>query len=183
MSKVLIWVVSAVGAVVVIGVIVYFVVQNNAQTGDQNTANTSQTNTTNSEVQIVDPNGDYKVFSDASITKHPEDGFVFGGGEPFMVTYDGSKSENNQYATLSYQLYYVQDNGTVVNFTGGNLEGTGGKGDFSTDADVFTSDADGRKGFVEVVVTYGVTFDDASQSYKGTTNKLGMYPVKFKVTQ
>lgn len=67
--------------------------------------------------------------------------------------------------------------------TGGNLEGKGGKGTFSTDSKVLTSDADGRKGFVEVVVTYGVTFNDATQSYKGTTNKLGMYSVTYKVSE
>ena len=129
---------------------------------------------TGRQAALVDPDGTYALFSDPSVTKHPAEGFVFGADEPFSIDYDGSKSENNEYATLSYQLYYIQDDGTVVNMTGGNLEGKGGKGTFSTDSKVFTSDADGRKGFVEVVVTYGVTFNDATQSYKGTTNKLGM---------
>lgn len=168
----------AAGAVIVIGGAVYFTTQNKSTD-----TNGSASQQSSKEVQIVDPEGVYKPFSDPSVIKHPDEDFVFGAGKPFVIEYDGTKTEKDPYATLSYQLYYIQDSGTVVNFTGGNLEGTDGIGAFKTDAKVFTSDADGRKGFVEVTVTYKASFDAVAQKYTGTTHKLGMYPVTFKVSE
>lgn len=181
MSKALIGSIVAVGAVAVIAGVIFVTTQNKPASTNTDTAASSQQS--NKEVALVDPEGTYKLFSDPSITKHPEAGFVVGGGEPFSVDYDGSKSAGSTDAILSYQLYYIQDDGKVINFTGGTLQGQGGKGTFTADGKVFTSAADGRKGFVEVTVTYGVTFDAAAKKYNGTTTKLGMYSVKFKVSE
>ena len=144
-------------------------------------ATSSSTATTDTTTKLVDPNGDYNLFSDASVTKHPEANAVFGNGQTFTFEYDGSKTNNDEYATLSYQLYYIQDDGKVQPMGGGNLDGKG-SGTFSTSDKVFNSSASGASGFFELQGTYDSSVDD---NYKITAKNvtLGMYAVKFEVAE
>lgn len=125
--------------------------------------------------------GVYKLFSDASITKAPEEGAKFGNGQTLTWEYDGSESEYDETATLSYQLYYIQDDGKVQPMGGGNVEGEGGKGTFTLSNSVFNSSAKGKKGFVELIVNWATKFD--GEKYTGGQAKLGMYSVEFDVAE
>jgi len=166
------------GVVVVGGVITAVVVNNNSKPSDS-----SQTASTESskKVAAVDPDGVYKLFSDPSVTKKPEDNVKFGNGQTLTFEYDGSKTDNDQYATLSYQLYYIQDNGAVIPMGGGNVEGKG-SGTFTLSDKVFDSAAKGRSGFLELEGTYNTSFDE---NYKitGSNAKLGMYSVVFDIAE
>lgn len=166
---------GAVGAVVVVGGVVMVVNNMNKPKDNDSAAGTSQV--ANSEVKVDDPNGDYKVFSDPSVTKFPEKNVEFGNGQILTFEYDGSKTNNDEYATLSYQLYYIQDDGKVQPMGGGNLEGKG-KGTFSTaEGDkVFNSSAKGASGFFELIGTY-------TTGTSGTNVPLGMYPIKFTISE
>jgi hypothetical protein len=179
MPKPVVLVAGIVGAAVIIGGAVVFMNMNNktADTGD--TASTSQGE---SQTTVNDPNGDYKLFSDPSVTAHPEENAIFGNGQVLSFDYDGSKTNNDPDATLSYQLYYIAENGSVQPMGGGNMEGEGGKGTFKTaEGDkVFNSLAKNRSGFFELQGTYGAGISDTGE-LKGTTVKLGMYSIKFDI--
>lgn len=169
---------GVVGAVIVVGGIGYVATK-------KDTPKTSETGTsqsTGSDTKLVDPNGDYKLFSDSSITKQPENDAKFGDGQTLTWEYDGSRSDNDKYATLSYQLFYIQDNGTVVPMGGGNVEGEGGKGTFTLSNSVFNSSAKDRNGFLELTVTYGTSASESGQ-IAGKNFKLGMYSVKFDIAE
>lgn len=161
-------------AVVVVGGAVFL-----TQKDDPKNSNTStnSSETSSSAVKLDDPNGDYNFFSDPSVTKYPEKNVKFGNGQVLSFEYDGTKTNNDEYATLSYQLYYIQDNGKVQPMGGGNLEGRG-KGTFKTAAEdkVFNSSAKGKSGFFELQGTY-------TTGTSGTNVKLGMYPVTFDVSE
>jgi hypothetical protein len=166
-----------VGVIVVVGGTGYLATKKDDPKTNQNT-NTSQTST-DEDTALVDPNGDYDLFSDASITKNPDNDVLFGNGQTLTWEYDGSKSENDPYATLSYQLYYIQDNGAVIPMTGGNVEGKG-SGTFTLSDKVFQSNAKDRKGFLELIVTYDTSAAESGQ-ISGKNVTLGMYSVKFDV--
>jgi hypothetical protein len=83
---------------------------------------------------------------------------------------------------LSYQLFYIQDDGKVQPMGGGNVEGKGGKGTFTVSNKVFTSTAKDRSGFLELQGTYD-TGVDATGKISGKNVKLGMYSVKFDVSE
>lgn len=162
-----------------------FFVMNNSDDKSSNdsavTSGSSNSDNATAETTLVDPEGVYALFSDPSVTKHPENGFVFGAGQEMSFDYDGSKTANDPYATLTYELYYIQDNGTVVPMTNGNLSGSG-SGTFSTTDSVFRSEVDGKKGFVGLVATYDTGADD-SGAISGTNVKLGMYSVTYEVSE
>lgn len=163
--------VGVAGAVVIIGGAALFMNMNNKPAANNDSPAATQTQ---SQPTVKDPNGDYKLFSDPSVTKHPEANVKFGNGQVLSFEYDGSKTNNDAYATLSYQLYYIDDSGSVQPIGGGNMEGKDGKGTFKTaEGDkVFNSSAKGKSGFFELQGTYG------------TTNvKLGMYPIKFDISE
>ncbi len=141
----------------------------------------NDTSTTDSTTKLVDPDGAYKLFSDSSVTKHPDDNAVFGNGQTFTFEYDGSKTNNESSATLSYQLYYIQDDGKVQPMGGGNLDGKG-MGTFTTSDKVFNSSASGASGFFELQGTYGTGLD-ANGAITGKNVTLGMYSVKFEVAE
>ncbi len=164
---------GAVGAVVVVAGVVLVTNKKDTPTASNSTG-TSQGS--DSKVKLDDPNGDYKVFSDPSVTKYPEKGVEFGNGQTLTFEYDGSKTNNDSYATLSYQLYYIQADGKVQPMGGGNMEGTGGKGTFTVSNKVFNSSAKGAEGFLELQGTY-------TTGTTGTNVKLGMYPIKFTVSE
>lgn len=145
------------------------------------TSSSSNSAAASNETALVDPDGTYNFFSDPSVTKYPEKDAVFGKGQTFTFEYDGSKTNNDEYATLSYQLYYVQEDGKVQPVTGGNLDGRG-KGTFSTSDSVFTSNANNRPGFFELIGTSDTSAGDSGQ-ITGKNVTLGMYPIKFEISE
>ena len=165
---------SIVGAVVVVGGVVLLINNNNKPKMDTPETNNNTSQST-SATKLNDPNGDYDFFSDPSVTKYPEKGATFGNGQTLTFEYDGSKTNNDEYATLSYQLYYIQDNGGVIPMGGGNVEGKG-KGTFTLSDKVYNSSAKNRSGFLELQGTY-------TTGTTGTNVKLGMYPIKFDVSE
>lgn len=177
MPKTAIIVSGALATVAVIGGIVFFTTQDNTKKDDPSQS-TNQTD--NKTTKLDDPNGDYKLFSDPSVTKKPANDVKFGNGQTLTFEYDGSKTENDPYATLSYQLYYIQDDGKVQPMGGGNMEGTGGKGTFTVSNSVFNSSAKDRDGFLELIATYKSSVD-ANNKISASNVNLGMYSVKFDV--
>lgn len=176
-----------VGSIVVTAAVViggaFFVMNNKDDTASDNSSNSSSDSSkkSNKEEAVVDPEGIYKLFSDPSITKHPEDGVKFGNGQVLTFEYDGSKTANDPDATLSYQLFYIMDNGKVAPMGGGNVEGKGGMGTYTISNKVFDSAAKGRKGFLELQGTYDAGVSDSGQ-ISGKNVKLGMYSVTFDVS-
>ena len=135
-----------------------------------------------SDFTIKDPAGYYKYFSDASITKQPQKDAVFGNGQKISIEYDGSKSTEKEGDSVFYQLSYVDKEGNVRPVTGGPFDGIT-KSTFSTDSKVYTSEADGRPGFMEVSIVQNAKFVGGEQGVTGTHVKLGMYPIKFDVSK
>lgn len=174
---------SAIIGLIVAGIVVAggvaYVALNQPKPAASSSDTTSQTSETK-KVAVVDPDGVYKLFSDPSVTKHPEDGVKFGNGQTLTFEYDGSKTNNDEYATLSYQLYYIQDDGKVQPMGGGNVEGKG-KGTFTLSDKVFNSAAKDRQGFLELQGTYDTSYSDGKIT--GKDAKLGMYSVNFDVSE
>jgi len=135
-----------------------------------------------SGVKIKDPDGFYKYFSDPSITKPPQKDAVFGNGQKISIEYDGSKSSEKEGDIVFYQLSYVDTEGDVRPVTGGPFDGIT-KGTFSTDSKVYTSEADGRPGFMKVSIVQNAKVVGGEQGVTGTHVKLGMYPIKFEVSK
>lgn len=165
---------AGVGAIVVIGGAVFLTTQKDEPT-DKTVDTKSSTKESSAETKLVDPSGDFNFFSDPSVTKYPEKNVKFGNGQTLTFEYDGSKTNNDEYATLSYQLFYIQDDGLVQPMGGGNVEGRG-KGTFTLSNSVFNSNAKDRSGFLELQGTY-------TEGTSGTNVKLGMYPIEFDVSE
>lgn len=172
-------VITAVAAgIVVIGGGAYLATQKDSPSDSSNNNNTSQSAT--DSPKLVDPDGVYKVYSDPSITKFPEAGVEFGNGQTLTFEYDGSKTNGDEYATLSYQLFYIQADGKVQPMTGGNLEGKN-KGTFTVSDKVYNSSAKGANGFLELAGTYDTSASEGQITGKDV--KLGMYPIKFTIAE
>lgn len=164
------------GSVIVVGGGAF--VAYNMTKGQSTTSSSTSTSQTN-KVALVDPDHIYDFFSDPSVTKYPEKDALFGNGQTLTFEYNGSKTNNDPYATLSYYPYYIQDNGTVVPMGGGNVDGRG-SGTFTLSNSIFTSDAKNRHGFLEITATYDTGLD-ADGKATGKNVQLGMYPVVFDV--
>ncbi len=121
--------------------------------------------------EIKDPAGYYKVFCDPSITNGPAKDMNIGKGQIVSLTYDGSKGG----PSLFYQLSYVDSTGDVRPITGGPFDAKE-KGVFTRDIKVFTSEADGRPGFMEVSTISGV-------GMAGKPVKLATFPVVFEISR
>lgn len=175
MPKPAILLAGAAGAIVAVGGVILITSNKDEASNSNSTGSSSQS--ANSEVKLDDPNGEYAFLSDPSVTKYPEKNVKFGNGQVLTFEYDGSKTNNDEYATLSYQLYYIQDDGKVQPMGGGNLEGRG-KGTFTTAKEdkVFNSSAKGKSGFFELQGTY-------TTGTTGTNVKLGMYPISFDISE
>jgi hypothetical protein len=148
--------------------------------GDKATtaAANSAPGTSGTNAQLVDPDGVYGPRSDASITAAPARDMLIGDGGRVEIGYNGAKGSG-----LSYALFYVQDNGTVVPMTGGFFTDEGA-GKFAQQIFVYSSDADGRAGFMELETVFmppGTTADNAMRQAKNIS--LGMYAVRFKTTK
>ena len=121
--------------------------------------------------EIKDPNGFYKPFSDASVTQAPAKDMKIGNGQLVSISYDGSKGG----PSVFYQLSYIDPEGNVRPITGGPFDAKG-NGVFTRDIKVFTSEANGRPGFIEVSTVAG-------SGMSGTPVKLGTYPVVFEISK
>lgn len=175
MAKPLIVATGVIGVFLVAGG-VFLATRKDSNKNEPSTSSTSQKEqNTQKSVSVDDPSGLYNYFSDPSVTKHIDNGATFGNGQTLVFEYDGSKTNNDEYATLSYQLYYVQDNGGVIPMGGGNLEGRG-SGEFTLSDSVFNSNAKDRSGYLELQGTY-------TEGTSGTSVVLGMYPIKFDVSE
>ena len=107
--------------------------------------------------------------SDKSITKPPAKGITIGDGRKVTIEYDKSKGD-----ILSYQLFYVDDSGSVIVMGGSTFdEDKDGDGVYNCDLITYTSNADGQEGFMEITTV--------SSDMKNV--QLGMYPVKFKISK
>ena len=124
---------------------------------------------------INDPDGFYKLRSDASITKKPADGVLLKSGNVIEFNYDGSKGDG-----LDYQLYYIDSSGSVHPMSGSNFENKG-NGVYSRDITIFNSSAHLRPGFMEVTTVSDSGMKDGKIT--GKTVSLGMYSVTFEVTE
>ncbi|CAN5446556.1 hypothetical protein BH11CYA1_BH11CYA1_46590 [soil metagenome] len=134
----------------------------------------------NPDAKINDPYGEYKLFSDASITKAPTKGEVIGGGKAISIGYDGSKTKAN--SSLFYTLYFVDKHSSVRELTNSSFTGIN-KGTFTTSDKVFNSDANGRPGFLKVYFIKSAASDPAaggSKALASTPIALGMYAVTIK---
>ena len=100
-----------------------------------------------------------------------------GNGQLVSITYDGSKGG----PSLFYQLSYVDPQGNVRPMTGGPFDSKG-NGLFTRDIKVFTSDANGRPGFMEISTVSGSGLSPEGKIL-GTNVKLGTYPVVFEVAK
>ncbi len=135
---------------------------------DSKSSGKDSTNNSGGSTKIVDPDGFYDYKSDPSIIKAPEKGITIGDGRTVTIEYDKSQGD-----ILSYQLYYIQDNGSVIPMGGSTFdEDKDGDGVYECDLVTYTSNADGRPGFMEIT------------SVKDLKNvNLGMYPVEFKISK
>ncbi|MFY9228579.1 MAG: hypothetical protein WAO28_04645 [Candidatus Microsaccharimonas sp.] len=170
---------AVIGAVVVVGGGI--LIATNLNKGAPAQSNDTTNSTQSSNTKLVDPDGVYDYFSDPSVTKFPAKGATFGNGQTLTFEYDGSKTNNDTYATLSYQLYYIQSDGKVQPMTGGNLEGKG-SGTFTVSDLVFNSNAKDASGFFELIGTYDTGTDDSGK-ITGKNVTLGMYPIKFEISE
>lgn len=144
-------------------------------TSSSQTNNNSTTVNSSSSTALVDPNGEYKLFSDPSIIKQPEKNLVFGNGQTITVEYDQSKGSIGN--ALFYKLYYVDKKGLVFQLSDSRFETRNGNV-YSTSNKVFNSDADGLSGFLEIFIVPDAKLANGVAS--GTQLKLGMYPIKFE---
>jgi hypothetical protein len=170
-----------IGGIVIVVVIIGGVFAFNSFNNSSNTKTTSpnsyieNTSKPDKNVSIVDPNGEYKLFSDPSIVKQPEKNAVFGNGQTITVEYDQSKGDAG--SALFYKLYYVDKKGVVVQLSDSRFENRNGNV-YSTSNKVFNSDADGLNGFMGVFIVNNAKISSTSAS--GDTVKLGMYPIRFE---
>lgn len=121
--------------------------------------------------EIKDPTGFYKPFSDPSITQAPAKDMKIGNGQLVSISYDGSKGG----PSLFYQLSYIDPAGEVRPITGGPFDAKE-KGVFSCDIKVFTSEANGRPGFMVINTVAGV-------GMAGKVVKIAVFPVVFEISR
>ena len=123
-----------------------------------------------SAIEIKDPAGFYKVFTDPSITNGPAKDMKIGNGQLVSMTYDGSKGGG-----LFYQLAYIDPMGDVRPITGGPFDEKE-KGVFAHDIKVYTSEANGRPGYMVVftVTRVGMAVKDV---------KLAVFPVVYEISK
>lgn len=128
---------------------------------------------------VVDPDGEYTLFSDPAITRPPAPDLVFGKGQTLSVDYDGSKTGEGD--PLFYRLYFIRPDGKVQQLADSVFENGRTRGTFTSQSLVFNSDANGRPGFVEVFVVTQVKVGTDGGSHSGKQVRLGLYPVRFEV--
>lgn len=169
---------GVVAVVVVIGGVMLVTNKKDSTNIDSGAQQSSSSQASNNKIK--DPNGDYKLFSDPSITKPPTKDEVLGGGKAISIEYDGSKSKDG--SSLFYKTYYIDKDNEVRMITGSSFSGIT-KGTFTTSDKVFDSSADGRPGFLEVYIIKAAATDPSAggpSALDSTPIKLGMYAIKLK---
>lgn len=163
--------------VIIIGGVFTYISFNSSSNTKSTSPNSYLGNTSKPDTSagIVDPNGEYKLFSDPSIVKQPDQNALFGNGQTITVEYDQSKGEAG--SALFYKLYYVDKKGEVLQLTDSRFETRDGN-IYSTSNKVFNSDADGLNGFMEVFIVNDAEISGGTAT--GKTVKLGMYPIRFE---
>ena len=131
--------------------------------------------TTSKSPVVNDPT--YTFFSDPSVTKAPPKDALFGNGQTLTLEYDGSKSKPGD--TVFFQLFYTDPQGSVRPITGSSFDSPS-KGVYTTSKKVYSSEADGRPGFMEVSVVQDAKVVGGEQGVTGKSLRLGMYPVQFQ---
>lgn len=142
--------------------------------GDSSSQSGASSGAESADLEVKDPTGYYKLFSDPSITQHPADGAMIGDGATISFKYDGSKSR--QPAILDYQLFYVDKEGEVRPIGGGSFDDQGG-GLYSKIVTVYDTPANGRPGFLRLST---VSSAKADGPITGSETTLGMYSVHLK---
>ena len=172
-SNIIIAIIVSVG---IIGGAIFFFTSKNTTSGNSSSSSQTATQADNkSSVAVIDPNGEYKLFSDPSIVKQPEKNLVFGNGQTITVEYDQSKGDAG--SAFFYKLYYVDKKGVVFQVTDSRFESRNGNV-YSTSNKVFNSDADGLSGFLEIFIVPDAKLANGVAS--GSQLKLGMYSIKFE---
>lgn len=181
-------IIASIFVVAIVGGVIVF--NNSKNTGSKTTSSSSSSSTSStsssaqtstqssslsSKVSVIDPNGEYKLFSDPSIVRKPQENLVFGNGQTITVEYDQSKGEVG--SALFYKLYYVDKEGVVMQLTDSRFETKNGNV-YSTSNKVFNSDADGMSGFLEIFIVPDAKLANGVAS--GSQLKLGMYSIKFE---
>ena len=123
-----------------------------------------------------DNTSDYEIFAEDGVTNPPEYGQVWGDGSELAFDYAGFTPGS----TVSYQLYYVQDDGGVINITGGPFQDPVGTRFSSVDPQ-FSSASEGYYGIVEVTMLSDVDFD--GEKYTGTTTPVANFCVTLAVSE
>ena len=137
--------------------------------GESKKESSTNNKESSTKTKIDDIDGFYNYKSDKSITKPPAKGITIGDGRKVTIEYDKSKGD-----ILSYQLFYVDDSGSVIVMGGSTFdEDKDGDGVYNRDLITYTSNADGQEGFMEITTV--------SSDMKNV--QLGMYPVKFKISK
>lgn len=136
-----------------------------------------ESNASSKPEDIRDMVGEFRPFSDASITKHPADGAEFGNGQILTFEYSGAQSNKDPNAVIRYDLYYVTNDGAVVPLGGNQLDGQG-SGVFTTPNSVYIRQANtnGKDGFIRLTVTRQTM--RGGQVFRTYTKRLGVYPIK-----
>ena len=161
--------VNKIFGVLVLGILLILSLGACGSESDSKSSSKKSSSNSDSSVEIQDADGVYDYKSDPSITKPPAKNITIGDGREVSLEYDKSQGD-----ILSYQLYYVDDSGSVIPMGGSTFDDDkDGDGVYICELTTFTSNADGRPGFMEI----SSVNDELKNVY------LGMYPVKFKVSK
>lgn len=174
MPKSTLLIASFIAVVAIIAVVFVYNSQNNTSTSKSSQTSSSEVKK-DTDITVIDPNGEYKLFSDPSITKQPQKNAVFGNGQTITVEYNQSKGDAG--SALFYRLYYVDKKGVVFQLADSTFETRNGNA-YSTSGKVFRSEADGLNGFIEVFFVKDARISATAAT--GTQVKLGLYPIKFE---
>lgn len=146
-----------------------------ADSNDGAEADTSEESTA-AGPSCEDNTSDFEIFAAEGVTNAPESGQVWGDGSELSFDYAGFIAGS----TVGYQLYYVQDDGAVINITGGFFpEPTGTT--FASSDPQFDSASVGYYGIVEVTMTSNVEFD--GENYTSDNTDVANFCVTLAVSE
>ncbi len=121
---------------------------------------------------VMDPSGEFKLWSDSHITKPPAADTEVGRGKTITVEYS-----HPDMMGLSYDLFYIDSKGAVKPLNGGffkNLEGN----IYAAEITIFNSDIKtGTKGFLAISTSTKPPIPGPEGMLKMRQVPLGMYSV------
>ena len=120
------------------------------------------------------PQGGYELFSSDQVATAPVDGAIYGDGTPIAWTFAGPVE-----GTPDVDMAYINEAGDAIPMGGIFLQELGDN-TWGSSLNVFTSDADGRPGFMILGLTHdaGIAADG---TLEGTHEIVGVYCVTLKV--